>query len=503
MTGLLMAIPTKILLVDDDEDDRFITEDLLHDAPGEFILNWVSNYVDGLEQLRLKSFDVCLVDYMIGSEVGLNFVAKAKSMDVRCPMILLTGVGHHDIDKAATDAGAADFLDKGNLTPIVLERAIRYARAHSQALQELSDQSSVLETTLESIQSGIATFDANGNLMNANKLFRNLLAEAKFPTAWNVDQSSSSDSALETVAVELLSTLATLETKAACELELEDGRIYDLRVDPVLGGGDVMLMFDVTGQKTLQRRMMEAKLAAEAANEMKSAFLAKMSHELRTPLNGVFGMAQLIRLGPLDDQQCRNLNRLLESAISLNALIEDLLDISVIEQGRFNLNEEELDIHKLISDANDIASAAALNGEMNIVSRVEIPQQKRFLGDGRRIVQIIVNFLNNAQKFAPKTQVEVGARELTSSHIRFWVRDNGPGIARKLQNDIFNRFVQVEENISRRHGGVGLGLSIAKELVEQMGGRIGVNSYPGEGAEFWFDLPLEVVTHSLNERNIA
>ena len=484
-----MSVPTKILLVDDDEDYFFIAESFLEDAPGEFALEWVSNYAAGLKRLKDAEHDVCLVDYMIGSEVGLDFVQQAKCAGIKCPMVLLTGIGQHDIDLAASEAGASDFLDKANLTPTLLERAVRYSVANARAMQTQKEQAIILETTLRSIQAGVAMFDASGKLKTANEMFAELVTPDNLPERWHASETLFVPSQVEEMGERLLQYFLAADAQAESEFEDNRGRTFDVRVDPIEGGGNVMLLTDVTAQKSLQKSILEAKQAAESASQMKSAFLAKVSHELRTPLNGVFGMSQLLKISKLDETQERNLQVLVDSASTLMDLIEDLLDLSIIEQGAFVQHNETFEIQKLLAEARDVAIAASHDGfriETSCDSVAGVP----YFGDRRRILQIIVNFLSNAAKFAGASTVELSAELVSAGLVRFSAKDGGPGIDTEAQNRIFKRFAQAKERTSERSGGFGLGLSIAKELVEQMNGKIGVISSPGEGAEFWFEIPL-------------
>ncbi|MEL6477160.1 MAG: histidine kinase dimerization/phospho-acceptor domain-containing protein, partial [Pseudomonadota bacterium] len=339
----------RILLVDDDEEDAFITEELLGDAPGRFDLTWISSYESALRTAAERDFDVCLVDYRIGGETGIEFLEKATAQGVACPMIMLTGVGQHEIDVAASEVGAADFLDKGSLTPILLERAIRYAIANASALRELAEQQEVLATTMESLQGGIVAFDACGQVLASNQRFETLMEQ--------IGSHNGPGRRLSPVdmARQLLETIDDRQRDNVVEMESSDGRAFEIRISPVPGRGNVFLIVDSTEQKTLQRRILEAKIAAEKSNTAKSAFLAKVSHELRTPLNGVFGMAQLLKMTTLDQKQEVHVNRLIESAMGLMALIEDLLDISLVEQGHFKLRNDEINIEEIVTDACTVA----------------------------------------------------------------------------------------------------------------------------------------------------
>ncbi|MEM7311970.1 MAG: ATP-binding protein [Planctomycetota bacterium] len=476
--------PTKVLLVDDDEEDAFITEELLEDAPGNFDLKWMASYDAALKAAQTAEFDAFLVDYKIGGETGIEFLENARALGLSCPMILLTGVGQHEIDVAASEVGAADFLDKASLTPVLLERTIRYAIAHASALQDLDNQRQLLTTTLESLQGGILAFDAAGQPIAANQRFEILMRQIG-----SIPGADDPTNPVET-AREILGGLDDLRSDQVVPIESHDGKAFEIRVSPMPGRGNVFLIVDTTEQKVLQRKILEAKTAAENANTAKSVFLAKVSHELRTPLNGVLGMTQLLKLTELTQTQSTHVGHLEESAKGLFALIEDLLDISMVEQGKFQVRVEPLNLHKLVDDACGIATAASTDTGIEISGEVFVDPELEFLGDGKRIKQILTNFLNNAVKYAGKGAIQVQARQTSDGWVRFMVRDHGKGIAFKDQPHIFERFMQVAPEQAPSKSGVGLGLSIAKELVEEMSGRIGVISAPGAGAEFWFELPL-------------
>ena len=242
----------------------------------------------------------------------------------------------------------------------------------------------------------------------------------------------------------------------------------------------------------------KARVAAEAASRVKNAFLGTLSHELRTPMNGVIGMGELLSMTDLDDQQRQYLEVLLASAKSLTGLMDDLLDISMIEAGEMRLNLDDVDLEEMAATLVD-AIASMEVARLTALSLEFDPKVKgKWRGDGKRIRQILSNLVNNAVKFTGEGRVDVIVTA-TPSGARFDVRDDGPGVSRDKLQAIFDRFQQVEETESRRHGGVGIGLNISQQLVNAMGGRIGVESEEGRGAHFWFELPLARVEVSTTQ----
>ncbi|MBF0425128.1 MAG: response regulator [Magnetococcales bacterium] len=252
---------------------------------------------------------------------------------------------------------------------------------------------------------------------------------------------------------------------------------------------------DITARKKMESALIHARKEAEAANQAKGDFLANVSHEFRTPMNAIIGLTNLCLKTSLTQQQTDYLNKVNLSALSLMRMINDILDFSRIEAGKLPMEQEAFSVAGMLADLAS-AFAAQCQGSstrLTVAANADLPSL--LIGDPFRVRQILTSLVGNAVKFTHRGDILLAARVLTETHtsavIEFSVRDTGIGMTQEQQENLFQDFFQADASSTRQYGGTGLGLAISRRLVELMGGTIRVESSPGKGSRFSFDLRLD------------
>lgn len=375
----------RVLLIDDDRDDYFLTRELVNDISGwRITLDWAATYEAGLAAICNGTHDVYLLDYRLGARTGIELLREAQGRGCAGPVIFLTGQGHSRTDQEALDAGADDYMEKAGLTAALLERAIRYALAQHRAEAELERK--VRERTEE--------------LAQANRALRD-------------------------------------------------------------------------------------------ADRRKDEFLSTLGHELRNPLVPILNALEIMRLaGDNPNTIQRQRERLERQVGQLVRLVDDLLDVSRITTGKLRLAPEPTCLQTVIDAALDTSRLHLDKAKLTL--NLDLPAEPvRLHADRVRLTQVFSNLLNNAAKYTePGGQVTVAAA-VSGDRVTIRVQDTGVGIPHDLQHRIFDLFTQVDRNLNRSQGGLGVGLALVKRLVEMHGGTVAVRSDgPGQGTEFTVELPI-------------
>jgi two-component system, sensor histidine kinase len=304
----------------------------------------------------------------------------------------------------------------------------------------------------------------------------------------------------------IINTSEKLETQASLDREEKSEGAYDFAGTLIAIGVfasfllllmvTTMLKAQLVTRIRIEEELRVAQKNAAMASELKSSFLANMSHEIRTPLNGIIGMAKMLESTPLNEDQKEYLEVMKISSNSLLALINQILDFSKIESGKMQLEETTFELKSLIEGTVSIVDYAAKGKGLQILVNSDAEVPEFYIGDALRLRQVLLNLLNNAIKFSNSGEIKifvktVGTRE-SKVRLCFSIVDQGIGLSKDSRDRLFQAFTQGDSSTSRRFGGSGLGLAISKQIVELMGGKIGVESVEGVGSKFYFEVDLKI-----------
>ena len=389
----------------------------------------------------------------------------------------------------------------------------------------------LLDEAIEAINEGFIYYDAEGYLLAVNRRHKAMfphLADVLVPGTHRIDvmrrhisvypQTESEEDFEKFIAEEAERRKIPRGTR---EYRNHDGRWHHLTEARTQTGGIVAVRTDITGLKEKEAQLVRTvsdleaaqrsleeqagrlselaedyrrqKEIADDANRAKSDFLATMSHEIRTPMNGVLGMAELLLETRLSAQQREFGESILGSGRALLTILNDILDISRLEAGRLEIEDIDYRLHDEIGSVITSLAPRAVGKEISLENEIADDVPAAVHGDPSRVRQVLVNLVGNAVKFTHEggVVVKTGIRhDPGGARLHFEIVDSGIGIDRETIDRLFNKFSQADASTTREYGGTGLGLAISHQLVELMGGEIGVDSALGKGSTFWFDLPL-------------
>ncbi|KYG70287.1 PAS domain-containing sensor histidine kinase [Bdellovibrio bacteriovorus] len=365
-------------------------------------------------------------------------------------------------------------------------------------------QQELLNGLLDSSPSIIYVKDLEGKYILASRQFEVLMGKSKDELLGKTDfELFAERDALRHVRNDhqIIRNKKAVQTEDAILLPDGSEKQYISDKFPLLDAqGNVIAMAgvstDITELHRYQTELLKAKEEAVQGTKAKSEFLANMSHEIRTPMNSIMGMAEVLLESPLDADQRSYVTILSRASESLLGIINDILDFSKIESGQMILEKAPFPLRETVTKSMELLMIKAQEKKLEMRVDIDRDVPDTVVGDAKRLQQVLLNLVGNGLKFTDQGSVllSISLRQAAHPELEFTIQDTGIGISEDKLATLFTRFYQGDSSITRRFGGTGLGLSISKELVEKMGGRISVESRPGQGSRFVFTIPLNPVT---------
>ena len=417
-------------------------------------------------------------------------------------------------DKGAFNAVSAPAAQRFGL---LVAQALRMTRVREDELQSAlvrlssqaeRDQTDFMLAAVDALGEGVFVIDSQQRIIVTNERYRQLyneLADMYVPglnieDIWMLERQSGFVAEMDNPeAVSIASPEGWIGTTRTNRHVLRDGKTVRATDRRLPNGWIVGVRVDISELAEKERDLTLARNEAEAANAVKSEFLATVSHEIRTPLNAILGMLGLIQRDPLTDTQQEFVSVAETSARNLLMLLTDILDVSKMEAGKLSLEQEDVVLQQIVRDVvrlyRDAAEAKHIKLEWELDDALPVAVRS----DGGRLRQVMINFASNAIKFTDDGSVTIrvvvsnrdpGAHDRVA--LRFEVQDTGAGIAEEAQERLFQPFEQVGASVEKRQGGTGLGLNICSRIAAAMEGKVGAHSEPGVGSTFWFEVVLPV-----------
>lgn len=485
------------------------SSDLIIILKQDGIIHFTSDSVEkilGYKTYEITGLSIFNLVHRKDNELFKNQIARMVSKGIKT-FIIEAQFAHKNENWVYLEVSGTNLLSDPNVEGIVLNsRDVTDRKQIESVLARINRQR---EMILTSTGDGIFGLDVNGRITFINPAAMRLLGitskDARGKHVSEVIHNVNSDG---TPAPGSFTTIdptyrngKVINSQDTCFMR-SDSSIFpvEFKAYPIIENdiiiGAVVSFNDITARKRAEQDLLRVTAEAEEANRAKGEFLANMSHEIRTPLNSIIGFLELLKQTDLDSSQIEYLDTVVDSSSSLLGVINDILDFSKIEKGKLELDIIDFNPLEEFEKAIDIFSTKAgeNNIEYNVFIDPALPAHLR--GDPLRINQVLINLISNAMKFTPshgKISVRISLIEEHENNceIYFVVSDTGIGIAENKQKIIFDAFTQADSSFTRKYGGTGLGLAISHNLITQYGGELNIESEPGKGSKFFFDLILE------------
>lgn len=492
-----MPPPVNILIVDDREENIIALEALLNRT--DIKLHSTTSANDALRIAWENNIAIALVDVQMPEMDGFEFVEMLKSNPRTKDILVLFVTAISKETRYAVKGlgvGAVDYLYKPldpYITSAKVDSFIQLARAQAEVKQkneELENYAMVVKNSADII----CTVDAeNLRIKTINPAVETILGYRPVELIGKSILDRVVDEDKTAFRKRLGDIIKDNMALAVLDYQFETFAKNPISVECRVAYRNKTLFFninDVTPQKSYENQLIKSKEAAEIGKKAKETFLANMSHELRTPINGIIGITSLLRKTPLTDQQNSMIDMLDVSSQSLLGVINDVLDISKIDAGKFSIIRSPSKIRNLINAVYRLLKFKADEEHIEFFLHIDNEIPEYLAVDTLRLNQILMNLLSNAIKFTKRGHVKLSVNQLACKgdkvRIQIVVEDTGIGIPKHRINDIFESFEQADDDTANKYGGTGLGLAIVKKLIELKGGDLTVDSRIGKGSVFTF-----------------
>jgi PAS domain S-box-containing protein len=500
----------KVQIIEDYQQDISILENAIKQSGLEIDITVSRTIEEAIEVTSKNNFDCIFLDYYFPKQNGSDFLRYYSSKNKSGNIIMVTSQEDVHMAVECMKLGASDFLTKNQITPASIGKSLRYVLKIKEAREDAERAEAALLESEFKLKNIIAKSPII--LFNIDKTGKITLFRGKAAFNLSIKPEAVIDRNLSEFTNEL--PIRREDFNKACTTNetnyktAVNGHHFDVNYIPIRNedkqiNGMMGVAIDITSFIKNEEELMNTIEVKEGSAKIKEQFLANMSHEIRTPIHGIISLTQFVLNTSISEEQKKYLDLIRKSADTLLVIVNDILDLSKIDSGKLVFEETPFSIKDTLQTA--VASFIPKTTEKNIELKTEVSKNlpDTLAGDPVRLTQIINNLLGNAVKFTDKGSVRivVNTLEQNSTHIvlEFRISDTGIGIPAHKIDSIFESFTQAGDDITRKYGGTGLGLTITKQLIERQNGSIHVESIANEGTTFIFHIPYKICIENNQE----